>query len=211
MMVVKNAPGIQAPTRLLGALPLPYVTYGRWPEDGKEIVGPVERRPIAPLPQVAHPTRTRFVSLACAWCGVAYLFDLHVGGVPALHCSGRCARKRRESRRRAREHGAPGSFTWAEVVRIYLALGGCAYCGQRTEALEPDHVLPLSKGGSNSITNVVPACRACNCDKRDLLLPEWYADRDRRGLPAVQLNARATHPDHRLTKGYGGGLAGPTK
>jgi 5-methylcytosine-specific restriction endonuclease McrA len=45
--------------------------------------------------------------------------------------------------------------------------------------------VPLSRGGSNSITNILPACRRCNGDKRDLSLDEWTADRRRRNLPAV--------------------------
>lgn len=58
---------------------------------------------------------------------------------------------------------------------------------------EPDHVIPLSRGGSNSITNVVPACKPCNSGKRDLLLSEWYADRARRGLEARSLDPRVRH------------------
>ncbi|MEZ5650538.1 MAG: HNH endonuclease [Burkholderiaceae bacterium] len=40
----------------------------------------------------------------------------------------------------------------------------CAYCGQRFEddGLEREHILPLSRGGSDSWMNVVTACRACN-------------------------------------------------
>ena len=61
----------------------------------------------------------------------------------------------------------------------------CAYCDQRVEGQpDPDHVVPLSRGGSNSITNILPSCRACNSDKRDLLLAEWRMDRQRRCLPA---------------------------
>jgi HNH endonuclease len=40
----------------------------------------------------------------------------------------------------------------------------CAYCGGAfVEAqLEREHVIPLSRGGANSWTNVVSACRTCN-------------------------------------------------
>ncbi len=45
----------------------------------------------------------------------------------------------------------------------------CAYCGQSTEQLgeklTPDHVVPLSKGGNNCLSNIVPACATCNSRK----------------------------------------------
>jgi len=45
----------------------------------------------------------------------------------------------------------------------------CAYCGCDIDIKEPtshlDHVLPLSKGGTHSITNVVWACAPCNLQK----------------------------------------------
>lgn len=40
----------------------------------------------------------------------------------------------------------------------------CAYCGERhtTPNLSRDHVIPKSRGGADSWTNVVSACRGCN-------------------------------------------------
>jgi len=40
----------------------------------------------------------------------------------------------------------------------------CLYCGERfpSSQLSRDHVQPLSKGGRDSWTNVVTACRRCN-------------------------------------------------
>lgn len=45
----------------------------------------------------------------------------------------------------------------------------CLYCGQRfnSEALTRDHVIPISKGGSDRWTNLVTACRRCNQRKGD--------------------------------------------
>lgn len=40
--------------------------------------------------------------------------------------------------------------------------GRCFYCGQETEQLEADHVIPVSRGGSSMTWNFVPACRECN-------------------------------------------------
>jgi 5-methylcytosine-specific restriction endonuclease McrA len=43
----------------------------------------------------------------------------------------------------------------------------CLYCGERfmSRDLTRDHVTPLSKGGADSWTNVVTACRRCNNHK----------------------------------------------
>jgi hypothetical protein len=40
----------------------------------------------------------------------------------------------------------------------------CAYCGQcyEDQGLEREHILPLSRGGTDSWMNVVTSCRSCN-------------------------------------------------
>jgi 5-methylcytosine-specific restriction endonuclease McrA len=66
------------------------------------------------------------------------------------------------ARRRARKVGAEGSYTtveWIELVQRWNRT--CAYCGGRGP-LEPDHRIPLARGGSNSIENIFPACPRCN-------------------------------------------------
>jgi len=70
-----------------------------------------------------------------------------------------------EHRRRARLKGATGSFTsqeWSELVKAYN--NRCAYCKKRKK-LTVDHIIPLSKGGTNTIENIVPACGGCNSRK----------------------------------------------
>lgn len=68
-----------------------------------------------------------------------------------------------KQRRRAREVNAEGSFTTSEWKTKCLEWGNrCAYCLERTK-LTVHHIQPLSKGGSNWITNLVPACKSCNC------------------------------------------------
>lgn len=100
-------------------------------------------------------------------------------------CSRRCAKRVHRWRRRASEANAVGAWVWSDFMRIAQRFGFCcAYCGDRFSGqLEPDHVVPLSRGGYNSTANLLPACRSCNSDKRDLLLSEWADDRLRRGLP----------------------------
>ncbi len=45
----------------------------------------------------------------------------------------------------------------------------CAYCGTvlHDKSLELEHVIPKSKGGETSWTNIVSACRMCNSRKDD--------------------------------------------
>jgi len=160
----------------------------------KAIVGPLPWvNPDPPtIPTSTVPAPREWVAGPCVWCGEPFV-ALRCGTAPT-YCSRRCARKRDRVTRRAREAGSPGTFTWCEVITIFRSLGRqCAYCRAVPDEIEPDHVVPLSKGGSNSITNIVPSCPMCNRDKRDLLLDEWYADREARALSPVRLDERVTH------------------
>lgn len=67
--------------------------------------------------------------------------------------------------RRARER-AGGSFTYEEWVNLCEKYGGkCLKCGAPECTI--DHVVPLSKGGSNDISNIQPLCLNCNLRKKD--------------------------------------------
>ena len=49
--------------------------------------------------------------------------------------------------------------------------GRCSYCGAK--ATEIDHVIPRANGGTDSIYNLTPACKACNEKKSNLTLKEF--------------------------------------
>ena len=91
----------------------------------------------------------------------------------------RVDRKAKKHEYLGRKYGAVGKYTAAEF-RSVIALydGRCAYCenpppvGQRLEA---DHAMPLSRGGTNSIENILPACHSCNVRKRDRTPEEFIA------------------------------------
>jgi 5-methylcytosine-specific restriction endonuclease McrA len=38
----------------------------------------------------------------------------------------------------------------------------CAYCGEKSQKLTIDHIIPRSRGGKDSFENCVAACRSCN-------------------------------------------------
>jgi 5-methylcytosine-specific restriction endonuclease McrA len=67
--------------------------------------------------------------------------------------------------RRALFEGAPGSFSAIEWARLCFEHAyACAYCGL-WRPLTVDHRIPLTRGGSNYIDNILPACRPCNSRK----------------------------------------------
>jgi 5-methylcytosine-specific restriction endonuclease McrA len=50
---------------------------------------------------------------------------------------------------------------------------GCAYCGASGRPLQRDCVMPISRGGRYTLTNVVPACAACNASKSNDEVTGW--------------------------------------
>lgn len=73
-------------------------------------------------------------------------------------------------RRRAAEKAGGGSYTEAQWRELVTLCGGqCLACG-RIERLTVDHIVPVSKGGGNSIDNLQPLCFWCNsgkCNRND--------------------------------------------
>jgi 5-methylcytosine-specific restriction endonuclease McrA len=56
----------------------------------------------------------------------------------------------------------------------------CQYCGSRTGALTCDHIVPVSRGGSSTLDNLVTACLACNLAKATCTPEEWRAHQRQR-------------------------------
>jgi hypothetical protein len=72
----------------------------------------------------------------------------------------------RAIRRRSRKLQAGACHTtqeWLEKLELFGHC--CAYCGRDDVRLTRDHRIPLIRGGTNDIGNIVPACRSCNCSK----------------------------------------------
>lgn len=51
----------------------------------------------------------------------------------------------------------------------------CVYCGRRSGRLTLDHVVPVSRGGSSVLENLVTACVGCNSAKATKTPEEWLA------------------------------------
>src|SRR5215207_6803004 len=69
-------------------------------------------------------------------------------------------------KRRAARHASRGSFTVQEFKELCESYGNkCLACGDAEAVLEADHVVPLTKGGTDSISNIQPLCGSCNRKK----------------------------------------------
>ncbi len=75
----------------------------------------------------------------------------------------RQAQANNSRKRRAAKHASSGSFTAEEFKALCDAYGNrCLACGTTEAILEADHVVPLTRGGSNDIGNIQPLCGSCN-------------------------------------------------
>lgn len=48
----------------------------------------------------------------------------------------------------------------------------CVMCGSE-ENITIDHIIPITKGGTNDIDNLQPLCKSCNSSKRDKTMEEF--------------------------------------
>lgn len=84
------------------------------------------------------------------------------------------ARQAHRAKRKALLRSA-GTFTFTarDWARLKARYGyRCAYCRAHVP-LTQDHVVPIARGGTHSIGNIVPACVSCNSSKNDSLLSVW--------------------------------------
>ena len=84
--------------------------------------------------------------------------------------------KAKVAKRRAAKLGSSGSFSGDEFVQLCIdRRWECTYCGCEltTKTATADHIIPLSRGGSNDIGNIAPSCRSCNSKKHDKTANEY--------------------------------------
>ena len=78
----------------------------------------------------------------------------------------RIAKAKNRRKRRAARYAGRGSFTAREFQELCDRYGNrCLRCGNTHTMLEADHVVPLTKGGSDEISNIQPLCGSCNRSK----------------------------------------------
>lgn len=82
----------------------------------------------------------------------------------------------RAESRRARAVMAEGSHNhWDILELVERQKEVCIYCGIKltTKTYSVDHVIPLSKGGNNFLSNLAICCKKCNSSKLNRTPEEW--------------------------------------
>jgi len=80
---------------------------------------------------------------------------------------GKAVRQTAMENNRAKRLAAEGFYTSLEWIELKEHFDNrCLRCGRHQSeldrVLEQDHVIPITKGGTNWITNIQPLCRDCN-------------------------------------------------
>lgn len=79
--------------------------------------------------------------------------------------------------RKARKLSAVSDDPSIIAQHVNRAKNSCYWCGARLygRKYHLDHVIPLSKGGNHTASNIVKSCPHCNMSKNDKLPGEWKA------------------------------------
>jgi 5-methylcytosine-specific restriction endonuclease McrA len=121
-------------------------------------------RPLCPS-CVRVPGRWRATFHMCKYCGGLF----RPTSKRHKFCCGSAVRGQRLVE--ARRLGTHTGYEW-ECRQLEFGFA-CAYCGITGVMLTKDHIVPISRGGSDGIDNIVPACTSCNSSKSGKLLSEW--------------------------------------
>ena len=74
-----------------------------------------------------------------------------------------------QNQRKMKIRNIGGAFSFNEWENLCLDAGGkCKICG-KLDKLTIDHIIPISKGGDNSLKNIQPLCLKCNMNKSNNL------------------------------------------
>lgn len=99
-----------------------------------------------------NPSKTK----TCRYCQIQFRSNRQ------FYCSEECAREYKNKQRKDSDNITRQSFYRRDKFR-------CVYCGSSPiedgVKLAVDHIIPISKGGSSSIDNLVTCCKKCNSAK----------------------------------------------
>lgn len=106
--------------------------------------------------QIAHLVDAGIISIARSGDDVEIRFDGHAVCLARLRADVR-------------------DDPWAIMkAKVFATKGShCHYCGR--DASQVDHVIPRSRGGTDDLSNLVPACAPCNLSKGPKTPEEWLS------------------------------------
>lgn len=115
----------------------------------------------------------------CPECGAAFLTNKRQKVYCSTHCASRRKARAQKEDRRLRlvllrscheRRGAgelPTEARLGAMLDAAIASGHCPYCGQETaeDDWTLDHIIPVSRGGTNRMSNIRFVCHRCNVTK----------------------------------------------
>lgn len=100
--------------------------------------------------------------------------DGFYAAIQSLEVLGRFGKPKIREILEAHWYGELAKWSINDLDKVVLPPGcftNCAYCGAPAEQI--DHIIPRSRGGTDALENLAPACAACNLSKRDRTPEEW--------------------------------------
>lgn len=92
---------------------------------------------------------------------------------------GKAAQKRAKHKRRTLKLGNGGKYTadeWNSCLAYFDYKD--SYTGEPMDIISIDHIIPVSKRGTNNIGNIVPCEKNINSSKHNSDLFEWYSKQE---------------------------------
>lgn len=79
-------------------------------------------------------------------------------------------------RRRSKNMGLKADFTEEQWLECLINFNlGCAYCGEHFN-IQQEHLISIRLNGEYTKSNIIPACKSCNCSKNNSNFLSWYAE-----------------------------------
>jgi len=117
-----------------------------------------------------HPEKVKEISRKCAnsYRKTPHGKDVHRKAAKAYRKTDKGKTMMKKHKYKARNPNATGFDIAAWNEKLKACGGKCIQCGTK-EDITVDHIIPLSKGGSNHISNLQPLCRSCNSKKYNII------------------------------------------